>query len=223
MRESCENMVSVAETEKLLTEILGAPIKAVAYAKGYKTSTGKVLAIHPTQKAPRIWYQPPVAPQMAGVSNIPPAKNDDLVGELAVLRKGHDTPRVQIETAKGLHSFLAWYDGTATSEVSSELEAPIFSASATRFQDLVRRKSNHPFKGFDEGLIAAWENYKPRLRDTALSRLSADAWREQEIGSGVILEHVIDAIEIQSTHGDGTNNLVFWQNRFGHANRDHRA
>lgn len=43
------------------------------------------------------------------------------------------------------------------------------------------------------------------------------------MGSGEIVSKVIDAIEIQATHGDLTNNMVFWQNRFGHANRDHRA
>ena len=37
-----------------------------------------------------------------------------------------------------------------------------------------------------------------------------------------ILQRTIDAIEIQDSHGL-TNNLVFWQNRFGHANRDHRV
>lgn len=59
--------MGIAETDQLLTKTFGEPIKAVAYAKGYKTSTGKVLAIHPTQKGPRIWHKPPVAPQMEGV------------------------------------------------------------------------------------------------------------------------------------------------------------
>ena len=53
--------------------------------------------------------------------------------------------------------------------------------------------------------------------------LAADQWTEDQIGSGKILEKVISAIEIQATHGDRTNNMVFWQNRFGHAQRDHRA
>jgi hypothetical protein len=34
---------------------------------------------------------------------------------------------------------------------------------------------------------------------------------------------MIEAIEIQEGRSNLTNNLVFWQNRFGHANRDHRA
>jgi hypothetical protein len=34
---------------------------------------------------------------------------------------------------------------------------------------------------------------------------------------------MIEAIEIQENRSNLTNNLVFWQNRFGHANRDHRA
>ena len=34
---------------------------------------------------------------------------------------------------------------------------------------------------------------------------------------------MIAAVEIQSGPGGHSNNLVFWQNRFGHAQRDHRA
>ena len=42
-------------------------------------------------------------------------------------------------------------------------------------------------------------------------------------GSGVILNRTVEAIEIQGGRLNLTNNLVFWQNRYGHANRDHRA
>lgn len=97
-----------------------------------------------------------------------------------------------------------------------------FNAAFQRFQDLVKSKSGHPFRGFDEGLIAVWEGYKPRLREHALSVLGVDAWFENEIGSGTILNRTINAIEIQDGRLNLTNNLVFWQNRFGHAHRDHR-
>jgi hypothetical protein len=53
--------------------------------------------------------------------------------------------------------------------------------------------------------------------------LAADGWSETGIGSGAILQYMVDAIEIQESRSNLTNNLVFWQNRFGHANRDHRA
>ncbi len=97
-----------------------------------------------------------------------------------------------------------------------------FPAAFARFQDLASR-FDQPFTRFDEGLIAAWESYKPRVRDVALERLQAENWTQDQIGSGKIIAKVIAAIEIQATHGDLTNNMVFWQNRFGHANRDHRA
>ena len=70
--------------------------------------------------------------------------------------------------------------------------------------------------------MAVWEGYKPHLRDHALGLLLPDAWTETQIGSGAILQRTIGAIEIQDSHGL-TNNLVFWQNRFGHASRDHYA
>lgn len=95
-----------------------------------------------------------------------------------------------------------------------------FVAAFARFQQLT---TGHSFTNFHEGRAAVWESYKPRLRDRALELLSANEWQEREVGTGVILNRMIDAIEIQATVGDVTNNLVFWQNRFGHANRDHRA
>jgi hypothetical protein len=78
------------------------------------------------------------------------------------------------------------------------------------------------FAGFDQGVVAAEEGYKPRLRDHALSLLNIEQWDSAQIGTGAILERMIAAIEIQSGP-TLTNNLVFWQNRFGPANRDHRA
>jgi hypothetical protein len=99
-----------------------------------------------------------------------------------------------------------------------------FDAGFRRLQELVKLKSGRPFGGFDEGFAAAWENYKPLLRDRALSLLGAGEWSEKEIGSGRILSGTIAAIEIQQgSRSNLTNNLVFWQNRYGHAYRDHRA
>ena len=96
-----------------------------------------------------------------------------------------------------------------------------FRGAFDRFSELVEAKSDHPFRSFDEGLAAVWESYKPRLRDHALGMLRPGDWVEDEIGSGAIVGRTVEAIEIQDGHL--TNNLVFWQNRFGHANRDHRA
>ena len=98
-----------------------------------------------------------------------------------------------------------------------------FHEAFARFQALITARSGHPFTNFHEGLAAAGESYKPRLRDYALQLLRADEWSEGEVGSGAVLNRTIEAIEIQATVGDRTNNLVFWQNRFGHANRDHRS
>lgn len=103
------------------------------------------------------------------------------------------------------------------------IDRKTFKEALARFNDLVKAKSGHAFTGFHEGLAAVWESYKPRLRDYALGLLRASEWSEADIGSGVILNRMIEAIEIQDNRSNLTNNLVFWQNRFGHANRDHRA
>lgn len=103
------------------------------------------------------------------------------------------------------------------------LIAKNFDAAFARFQELVTAKSGKPFSSFDDGMAAVWESYKPRLRKHALSTLSADSWQSADIGTGRILDQTIEAIEIQDASKNLTNNLVFWQNRYGHANRDHRA
>jgi len=104
------------------------------------------------------------------------------------------------------------------------VEAGATQAAFARFQRLIAAEdSGRPFTNFQEGAAAAWEGYKPRLRDHALKLLAARDWQETQIGSGTILQHVIDAIEIQDSRINLTNNLVFWQNRYGHANRDHRV
>ena len=98
-----------------------------------------------------------------------------------------------------------------------------FAEQFALFQGLIAAESQgHPFTNFHEGLAAVWEGYKPRLRDHALKLLASDDWGAEWVGTGAILHNVIAAIEIQGS-GDLKNNLVFWQNRFGHANRDHRA
>lgn len=103
------------------------------------------------------------------------------------------------------------------------IDASAFQSAFNHFQTLVQAKSGHPFRDFDEGLAAVWENYKPRLHDHAVSILNAETWRDSEIGTGSILDKTIKAIEIQDSRLNLINNLVFWQNRFGHSNREHRV
>ena len=103
------------------------------------------------------------------------------------------------------------------------IEPRAFSEAFARFQGLVTAKSGQPFKSFDEGLAAVWERYKLRLRGYALGLLRAGDWSERDVGSGVILNRTITAIEIPKSALNDENNLVPWSNRWGHANRDHQA
>lgn len=97
-----------------------------------------------------------------------------------------------------------------------------FKSKFDLFQKLVAIVGNgHPFTNFQEGYVGAQENYKPRLREHARSLLSLNTWHADEIGKGDILARTIQAIEIQDSQLNLTNNLVLWQNRYGHANRYH--
>ncbi|MDE0191063.1 MAG: hypothetical protein OXQ90_06870 [Gammaproteobacteria bacterium] len=104
----------------------------------------------------------------------------------------------------------------------TRLDPDRFDEQYHRFKSSVPlHNEGRPFTSFCEGVVAEWEDYKPYLRDRALGRLVPDIWTEEEIGSGAILHRTIDAIEVQ---GNGlTNNLVFWQNRFGDAKREHHV
>lgn len=218
--------IKPADAERLLLSRYGEPAKEPTdKVTGFKTGAGRVLAIDTRAKESRIWFRPPAPPAMAGITILPEPNNGNhhINGPLAPLRQP-DTLRAEIDSPIALQRFLDCYDGISATDVTRPdlLDGIDFPAAFARFQDLVSRY-DQPFTRFDEGLIAAWESYKPRVRDVALKRLQADTWTPDQIGTGEIVAKVIDAIEIQATHGDLTNNMVFWQNRFGHANRDHRA
>lgn len=221
--------VSPAAAEQVLRNRFGAPAKtATAYVIGFKTPVGRVLALHRTLSETTLWFEPPAPPETDGVRLISDAKNSNLNGPLAPLASD-STLRAEIATQGALNRFLDWYTTSAN-------QAPQPSGAATRsnfpanfhilfqrFQRLVTtRDKGHPFTNFQEGLAASWEDYKPKLRDYALTILALETWAEATIGSGTILRHVIDSIEIQDNRGH-VNNLVFWQNRYGHASRNHRV
>lgn len=218
--------IKPAEAERLLLARYGDPAKPASnYVIGFRNPVGRVLAIHRTNQATRIWFQPPAPPPLDGITLLPEPNNgnSNINGPLAPLRRP-DTLRVEVDSLTALRRFLDWYDGVNATEVTQPdlLDGIDFPAAFARLQDLLSRY-DQPFTRFDEGLIAAWESYKPRVREVALKRLQVDSWTSDQIGTGEIIAKVIDAIEIQATYGDLTNNMVFWQNRYGHANRDHRA
>lgn len=120
------------------------------------------------------------------------------------------------------------FEVTEPSQLQGEAAAlrrsAAFQAAWARFgKNVAALQKGGPFAGFHEGVAAAWEGYKPRLRARALEILAPGDWTEAMVGSGEILDRTIAAIEIQEDRINLTNNLVFWQNRYGHANRDHRG
>lgn len=220
----------IATAEKILRRRLGESVKEVKYVIGFKTSAGRVLALHRTLSETCIWFLPPAPTPIEGVKLINYAANDNLSGPLAALGIPNNTLRVEVATEGALNRFIDWYIGGRTvpsstsSKPNTDVDTESFRAAFSRFQQLVSARQNgRPFANFQEGMAATWEDYKPKLRDYALTLLAPETWTEARIGSGAILRHVIEAIEIQDSRRNLINNLVFWQNRFGHANRDHRV
>lgn len=218
----------IAIAEQILRKRFGEPAKTpTQYVIGFRTSSGRVLGLHREASETRIWFQPPAPPALAGIVLMSSsAKNDNLNGPLTPLNEP-GALRVEVDDEAALHRFMDWYAGRVTASRAFPgavgIDPLAFREAFARFQELITVRSGHPFTNFHEGLAAVWESYKPRLRDYALGLLRSEEWVEGDIGSGVILDRMIKAIEIQENHRNLTNNLVFWQNRFGHANRDHRA
>jgi hypothetical protein len=103
------------------------------------------------------------------------------------------------------------------------IDSAIFQEQFEHFKKRIHRASGLPFSTFREGLPAKWEGYKAHLRERALRRLAIPDLLKIEIGEGAILERLIACIEISAEAGGGANNLVRWENRFGHANRSHHV
>jgi hypothetical protein len=104
-----------------------------------------------------------------------------------------------------------------------QLQIERFDEQFERFKSMIKTASGQDFMGFNEGLAAKWEEYKIPLRQEALSRLDFEHWKLDAIGAGKILEAAIRAVEIDKTEQNSKNNLVRWENIFGHASRSHRA
>ena len=107
--------------------------------------------------------------------------------------------------------------------VKAGIQVHLDRAWSRFLQDITALQKGMEFTGFGEGVAAAWEGYKPRLRARALEILAPDSWTSEMIGTGQILQQAIAAVEIQEDRINLTNNLVFWQNRYGHASREHRG
>lgn len=103
--------VPITTTETILRARFGAPAKAPTdYVIGFKTPSGRVLAIHRTNSELSVWFQPPAPPEIDSVRLIPYAKNSNLNGPLAPLA-ARSTLRVEIATEGALNRFLDWYSG----------------------------------------------------------------------------------------------------------------
>jgi hypothetical protein len=105
-----------------------------------------------------------------------------------------------------------------------ELDPATFREVFDHFRKLIQTYSGHSFTNLNEGLAGVWENYKSILRSQALSKLDTDSWNLEIIGKGHILKCAIAAIEIQDNRPGGLkNNLLQWQNRYGHLSREHHV
>lgn len=80
-----------------------------------------------------------------------------------------------------------------------------------RFLADIRRHDGREFRSFKSpGIAFEWEGYKDTLFAVAQRRLKVATWSDDQPGSGEILRHVVDAIEISPTAEQSGNNLLKW-------------
>jgi hypothetical protein len=154
-----------------------------------------------------------------------------VTGVLPIIRKSHlllikragETPRHNMTARAHSPCVLRYLEGA----VGIHLPNPDYSASSTltlsaltfqiqfeRFKKAVIGSSGEEFRSFREGIPLEWEGYKEHVRTKARALLKFSQWKDKDIGTGRILDRVIDAIEINEGP-NLRNNLVAWQPRYG--------
>jgi hypothetical protein len=93
-----------------------------------------------------------------------------------------------------------------------------FRQAFDRIQRIHLEKSGAPLDSFEnrEPFTQEWEGYKTAIPGRAMAVMQPRRWSKKSIGSGTILESVIQAIELQG------NNLLQWEAKNGPKSRVHR-
>ena len=101
--------------------------------------------------------------------------------------------------------------------ITANIDPYIFEKQYEAFKRFVEEKTNVPFVSFaSHPYTDEQEGYKYQIYRTARDRLSFQAWKIADIGSGEIISATIESIEFQN------NNLVQWQSRYGDDKRPHQ-
>lgn len=121
--------------------------------------------------------------------------------------------------------FMKRVEANRLSDPATTIAPSTFDRLYKRFRAMIedQSKSRESFVDFRSGLANEWEGYKEKIRNIAMERLGAELWNPQQIGSGSILQSVINAIEIKNSNTN-RNNLVAWesQGRSGGSVSHHR-
>jgi hypothetical protein len=112
-------------------------------------------------------------------------------------------------------------------ELFPVLNTRIFLEQFEVFKAAVLADSGKHFESFSTGVPYEWEQYKEVVYHEARQRLDYENWTKADIGTGSILQALIDAIEIKFPKGKRKhaieNNLVDWDSRFGPNSRAHKS
>jgi predicted restriction endonuclease len=92
----------------------------------------------------------------------------------------------------------------------------LFEKQFEAFKKFIEEQSNVRFTSFRSNpYTEKQEGYKDEIYKTAREKLAFQTWKKSDIGTGKIIDAIIDSIEFKD------NNLVPWQSQYGDDNRPH--
>ncbi len=109
-------------------------------------------------------------------------------------------------------------DGLKELSLAMNISPSRFRHAFDRFQSIHRKACGLELESFGMSgtPVEEWEGYKRDIPRRAREVMSPKRWKQSDIGSGIILKSVIQAIELPG------NNLLQWQARKGPDSQTHR-
>lgn len=110
------------------------------------------------------------------------------------------------------------FPGTIMAPDLPHVDPYLFEKQFDAFRRFIEQRDGVPFVSFSSSpYLDGEEGYKYAVHASGREHLASGDWSESSVGTGVIADAVIRAIEIQGS------NLVPWQARFGLEARPHHA
>ncbi len=126
----------------------------------------------------------------------------------SILRVGASGAQVPQNLCANLETAWATHLASIRQPPNVTISAVTFDRQFSAFKSQIQTSSGQPFISFYEGKAAEEEGYKGPLHNKALRLLNVSTWAQAAVGSGKILRHLIQAIEIKENNLDLSGSVL---------------